>query len=165
MVRAAREARGWTQERLGEAVGCTKANVSHWETAKHDPSYLQLLAISEHTGVALAGGGDQWPFEDLPKDVVFGLDPAVRQALERFVLAVIGAMRQTPFTQRAFDLAAQFDSLPPGPRQAVAYAQILQALAHAKRSASPPAVEQSPQSTLPPPAPAQTPPAPRRVKP
>lgn len=46
-VRDARKARGWTQDQLGDAIGVTKGNVSHWETGKHDPSFLQLLMIRD----------------------------------------------------------------------------------------------------------------------
>lgn len=49
-VRAARHHAGWTQQRLGDEVGRTKANVAHWESGKHPPSYAQVAQISALTG-------------------------------------------------------------------------------------------------------------------
>lgn len=49
-VKAARESKGWTQQQLGDALGLSKANVSHWETEKHEPSFIQLLKIRDLTG-------------------------------------------------------------------------------------------------------------------
>lgn len=49
-VRAARRHAGWTQQRLGDEVGRTKANVAHWESGKHPPSYAQVTQISALTG-------------------------------------------------------------------------------------------------------------------
>jgi transcriptional regulator with XRE-family HTH domain len=54
-VRAARANKGWTLQQLGEQLGRTKANVGHWETGKHSPSYVQLLKISDLTGLPLPG--------------------------------------------------------------------------------------------------------------
>lgn len=48
-VKAARKSAGWTQTKLGDAVGRTKANVGHWETGKHEPSFDQMVAISVAT--------------------------------------------------------------------------------------------------------------------
>lgn len=52
-VKAARKSAGWTQTKLGDAVGRTKANVGHWETGKHEPSFDQIVAISRATGFPL----------------------------------------------------------------------------------------------------------------
>lgn len=49
-IKAARQHAGLTQERLGEAVGRTKANVGHWETGKHEPKLEQIEAIAKATG-------------------------------------------------------------------------------------------------------------------
>lgn len=49
-IKAARQHAGLTQEKLGEAVGRTKANVGHWETGKHEPKLEQIEAISKATG-------------------------------------------------------------------------------------------------------------------
>lgn len=56
-VRAARNHKGWSQTQLGEAVGRTKANIGHWETGKHAPSYEQLVLISQQTGYPLPAAG------------------------------------------------------------------------------------------------------------
>lgn len=55
-VKAARKSAGLTQEQLGEKLGRTKANVGHWETGKHEPSFDQMRRISEITGHPLPGG-------------------------------------------------------------------------------------------------------------
>ena len=49
-VRAARKHRKWTQEKLGEAVGRSKANVALWESGSHAPSYAQVVEIARQTG-------------------------------------------------------------------------------------------------------------------
>lgn len=57
-VRQARKHADLSQEELGAKLafdlggdrGFTKANVSHWETRKHQPSIQQLLAIAKVTG-------------------------------------------------------------------------------------------------------------------
>lgn len=38
---------------LGDARGNTRANISHWETGKHEPSLHQIVAIVRITGVGL----------------------------------------------------------------------------------------------------------------
>lgn len=38
---------GLTGEQLGERIGVSKQNVSHWETGKHDPSVCQIVKIGE----------------------------------------------------------------------------------------------------------------------
>jgi transcriptional regulator with XRE-family HTH domain len=45
-VRDARSSKGLSQEKLGEAMSRTKANIGHWETGKHEPSIDQLEQIS-----------------------------------------------------------------------------------------------------------------------
>src|SRR6266542_806629 len=52
-IKAARTKGGFTQERLGELLNVTKANVSAWENARHEPSYEQIAKISKATGYAL----------------------------------------------------------------------------------------------------------------
>ena len=52
-IKAARDSKGWTQTQLGEVVAVTKGNVSSWEKGRHEPSYSQLLKISEATGFPL----------------------------------------------------------------------------------------------------------------
>lgn len=54
-VSTARKHAKLTQEQLGEALGVTKANVSAWENARHEPSYGQLQIIAKKTGYPLSG--------------------------------------------------------------------------------------------------------------
>jgi transcriptional regulator with XRE-family HTH domain len=44
---------------LGDEKGHTKANISHWELGRHDPSFRQILAISKVTK------------SPLPQDILF----------------------------------------------------------------------------------------------
>ncbi len=69
-VREARTYKGWTQEQLADEVGVTKANISHWETGKHDPSFLQLLRIRDLTGYALreVAEPETWPFRRVRRE-------------------------------------------------------------------------------------------------
>lgn len=60
-VRAARDHAELSGEQLGIRLalelgterGNTKANISHWEMERHQPSMLQVLAISKITGLPL----------------------------------------------------------------------------------------------------------------
>ena len=60
-VRAAREHAGLSGEQLGIKLalelgterGNTKANISHWENERHQPSIMQTLAISKITSLRL----------------------------------------------------------------------------------------------------------------
>lgn len=49
-VRAARKHKGLSLQQLGDALGRKRATVGHWETGTNEPSYTQMLAISELTG-------------------------------------------------------------------------------------------------------------------
>lgn len=48
-IRESRKAAGLTQTALGEVLCVGKANVSSWERGGHQPSYAQLLKISQLT--------------------------------------------------------------------------------------------------------------------
>lgn len=62
-VRSAREHAELSGEQLGVKLalelgterGNTKANISHWEKERHQPSMLQMLAIAKITGLKLPG--------------------------------------------------------------------------------------------------------------
>ncbi len=96
-VRAAREAKGWSQTQLGDAIGVSKANVSHWETAKHEPSFGQLLAIRDKTGHPLhdVGPAQDWPLPGISRERLASLDAvqlaAVQAGIEG-ILAAVGAI-------------------------------------------------------------------------
>lgn len=49
-IRNSRTKAGLTQTQLGEALGVKKANVSAWETGKHEPGFDQISRISALTG-------------------------------------------------------------------------------------------------------------------
>lgn len=52
-VRLARKHKGWTLEKMAEAVGRSKSNVGLWEQGKHSPSYEQVKQIAAETGFPL----------------------------------------------------------------------------------------------------------------
>lgn len=60
-VREARKSKGWSQQELGERLSRTKANVGHWETGKHKPSFEQLAHISRVTDYPLPSVGASHP--------------------------------------------------------------------------------------------------------
>jgi len=89
-VAAARAALGWSQDQLAESVNKTRANVSHWENGKHEPSLETIKLIGR-----LSGLDPRALFDDDATDVV-RLPEAARD-------------RNWPFS---FDYAL-FDRLPP----------------------------------------------------
>ena len=46
-IAEAREARGWTQERLAQAIGTTQQTVQRWESGQVDPQVSKVEAISK----------------------------------------------------------------------------------------------------------------------
>ena len=56
-VKAARNHAGLTLEQLGARLSRTKANVGHWQSGKHKPSYEQMLQISQVTGYPMPAIG------------------------------------------------------------------------------------------------------------
>lgn len=93
-IRRARESRGWTQTDLGDRIGVTKANVSHWETGKHEPSFLQLLRIRDVTGLALVEveSAGAWPLLTVRREQITALTDQQRQQLDAGVAALLVAI-------------------------------------------------------------------------
>lgn len=54
-VREARTKAKLSQEKLGELLSCTKGNVSGWENDRHQPSYEQMVLISQISGLPIPG--------------------------------------------------------------------------------------------------------------
>jgi transcriptional regulator with XRE-family HTH domain len=52
-VKQARSHWGQSQEALGDLLGKTKGNISAWEKGRHEPSFKQVIQISEITGYPL----------------------------------------------------------------------------------------------------------------
>ncbi len=52
-VKTARTSAELTQEQLGDMLGLTKGNVSGWENGRHEPSWSQMLRISDITNYPL----------------------------------------------------------------------------------------------------------------
>ena len=50
----ARDARGWTQAKLAEAIGTTQQTVQRWESGQTDPKVSQIEAISSALGITVS---------------------------------------------------------------------------------------------------------------
>ena len=75
-------------------MGVTKGNVSHWETAKHDPSFLQLLRIRDLTGYPLreVAPAEDWPLPGVPRELLTALNDEQREQIERGINALLAAL-------------------------------------------------------------------------
>lgn len=106
-IAVARAKKKWTQEQLGEKLGVTKANVSHWETGKHDPSFLQLLKIRDLTGHPLQDvlAPEDWPFPGVPLERVRALEESQLRALEIGLLAALSSIEKTSGSTGLLDFA------------------------------------------------------------
>jgi transcriptional regulator with XRE-family HTH domain len=107
-VSEARKSRGWNQEQLGEHLGVTKANVSHWETGKHDPSFLQLLKIRDVTGYPLREvmPDKAWPFPDIPPERFTALGPDGLRQLQVALNMTLAALQPAESSSRKAPRAA-----------------------------------------------------------
>jgi transcriptional regulator with XRE-family HTH domain len=50
-IRAARTARGWSQQGLAEKMGCTQTAVSYWEAGRRSIAVDELVELAETLGV------------------------------------------------------------------------------------------------------------------
>lgn len=58
-IRAQREAKGWTQERLADALGVVPGTISRWERGEVEPTLENARDLADALGVAvgwLVGG-------------------------------------------------------------------------------------------------------------
>lgn len=53
-IAEAREARGWTQEQLAQAVGTTQQTIQRWESGQVDPKVSKVEDISRALGITLS---------------------------------------------------------------------------------------------------------------
>ena len=53
-IAEAREARGWTQEQLAQAIGTTQQTVQRWESGQVDPQVSKVEAISKALGITMS---------------------------------------------------------------------------------------------------------------
>lgn len=51
LLRELRRERGWSQERLAEAAGCTRPYISYLETGKYGPTLTMLFQLADALGV------------------------------------------------------------------------------------------------------------------
>ncbi|MBR4687066.1 MAG: helix-turn-helix transcriptional regulator [Bacteroidales bacterium] len=52
-IAEAREARGWTQDQLAQAIGTTQQTVQRWESGQVDPQVSKIEAISKVLGITM----------------------------------------------------------------------------------------------------------------
>ena len=52
-IRDLRQARGWTQLELANALGVTPATVFNWERGRYEPKASQLRALARAFGVSM----------------------------------------------------------------------------------------------------------------
>ena len=53
-ITEAREMRGWSQEKLANAVGTTQQTIQRWEAGKTDPQISKIKAISNALNVTVS---------------------------------------------------------------------------------------------------------------
>ena len=94
-IRSARASKGWTQDQLGDAIGVTKANVSHWETGKHEPSFMQMLKIRDATGYQLEDvqAAADWPLPGIRREEFTSLNEQQLQAVQAGIRGVLFAVQ------------------------------------------------------------------------
>ena len=107
-IEAARAHKKWTQTQLGDEIGVSKANISHWETGKHEPSFGQLLRIRDVTGFPLrdVGPAAEWPLPLVRREMLTNLRPDQLEALQAGVLGILSALTNTPNSDAAFSRPA-----------------------------------------------------------
>lgn len=91
-VKQCRKEAQLTQEALGEKLDLSKANVSAWETNKHEPSYAQMVKIAKLAGfkVPLPGlPAPGWPFKEISPDQYALLSDTERGKVEERALTLI----------------------------------------------------------------------------
>lgn len=101
-IRAARAAKGWTGADLADRLGTSKANVSHWETGKHEPSFAQLLRIRDITGHPLreVEPDTHWVFPAIPRERITSLEPDQLRALQASVMAALTMIVSDPPSEK-----------------------------------------------------------------
>jgi len=109
-IKAARQHAQLTQAQLGEPLGVGKGNVSAWEKGRHEPSFEQLVRISEITryseplpGLSVVAHSAQlpdppvkqrpWPFPGISEDEVLALPPAQLSELQGALALAIAQLK------------------------------------------------------------------------
>lgn len=132
-IRAARKHWGRNQEDLGEALGVTKANVSAWETGRHEPSFGQVMRIASTTRFDLSQL-DDWPAEPAPS---FGDRPsndAGRMSPGELLVLVAERIKWLPAEKRSVVLSTAALLLTTGNRL---YGQAIDAEVHGQKTLEP----------------------------
>ncbi len=129
----AREAIGYPQENVANALGVTRTMISYWESGKRRPNERQLVALSRLYGVELRElleGVPGEPGADLAQMMFRGepnLGPQAKRGIEEFVRfldsyaeldALVPGLSIRGLHQSPFRLVAGFDSLEDARRKA-----------------------------------------------
>lgn len=75
-LRALRESRGMTQEKLSEALGVAKSTVSMYETGSREANFEMLEAIADHFNVNMS--------DLLGEPVIYSLNQEELSLLDRY---------------------------------------------------------------------------------
>ncbi|GAB3097698.1 helix-turn-helix domain-containing protein [Lysobacter terrae] len=98
-LRAVREARGWSQQKLGIELDVTGATISKWETGRSEPSlhnletFLRIFARDNVTLDWLIGGGKSGAAGSKPRK---STPPSPRTAESQDELALLARYRRLP---------------------------------------------------------------------
>ncbi|WP_460728618.1 helix-turn-helix domain-containing protein [Lysobacter rhizosphaerae] len=98
-LRAVREARGWSQEKLGIELDVTGATISKWETGRSEPSlanleiFLRIFARDNVTLDWLIAGGKAGAASSKPRK---SAPPSPKTAESQDELALLARYRRLP---------------------------------------------------------------------
>lgn len=81
----------------------TKANISHWETGKHEPGFMQILKVRDLTGYPLRDvlPAATWPFKSIRRDEITSLDDDQLSRLEMGITGILASLGPGARKQRA----------------------------------------------------------------
>lgn len=62
LIRAERQRRGWTQEKLAQRAKTTKVSISRWERGRDEPRLVHVRTLAKAFGIPLKQFvGKAWP--------------------------------------------------------------------------------------------------------
>lgn len=104
-VKQCRLAAKITQTELGERLHVSKANVSAWETGKHEPSYAQMVEIARAAKFTVPLPGmatPAWPFREVtPEQFALLSERELGKVEERILTLIETKARKSPDEEAA----------------------------------------------------------------